>query len=79
MCKTPEVPKSGVHPDLIKRNTCQRLACSGIRHSGEMECVDAKTPEVPKSRVNPDRSSKGDMCQSEDQRVRHSGNWSVQV
>jgi hypothetical protein len=58
--KNPEVPKSRVNPDCSSKGTCvYRLACSGIRHSGETKCDRVKTPEVPKSRVNPDRSLKG--------------------
>jgi hypothetical protein len=50
--KTLEVPKSGVNPDRSSKETrVDRLACSGIRHSGETKCAKVKTPEVSKELI----------------------------
>jgi hypothetical protein len=48
--QTPEVSKSGVHPDRSSKGTCVgRSASSEVRRLGEMECVDVKSLEVSKS------------------------------
>jgi hypothetical protein len=70
-----KLPKSEVNLDCSSKETrVNRLACSRIRHLGEIRCDRVKTLEVPKSRVHSDHSQK-ETCvrRSACSRVRRSG------